>query len=809
VGNPDGAMAFFSGKSLPSGFALFLILLAGFLVYSNVYEVPFVLDDGNRIMENPEIRSAGNYLSFESLTRTRALVDLTFAWNYRFGGLNVFGYHLVNVIIHILNGFLVYALSLSILGRLMPVPSRGNSGPADLLTGDDGSVRLAALFAALIFVVHPVQTQAVTYIVQRYTSLAAFFYLASILFYIRARGLQSGPEGGPVPVAPPETPAGTAGGKKDDWKRGGGSGKKARPPVKEAPGRRSVSDAPRRRSARVWGYFFLSISCAVLAFFSKQNTASLPLAVLLVEYLLFDRSLAGWKKKLLWVAAGGILWMGLLFAVVGGLSGDDRSLGDILGDLSAATKETEVVGRWDYLCTQFNVLVIYVRLLFIPVSQNLDYFYLFRPGFFSGTTPWAFLFLVFLLGLALWSLRRNPVLSFGIFWFFITLSVESSIIPIKDALFEHRLYLAVFGFALALCGSLFSLARVRRPWIILLVSLVVVACGSATLARNHVWRSTESIWRDVLSKSPHNIRAMIQLGLEFMDTGRYGEAREYFSRILERWPDAYEGKYYLAFLALEEGLLGEAESRFTSLLEKTPGDRGSIIGLAETYRKLGDNKKAIKVYREGLKANRGDSKIHALLGERLRAEGRNEEAVAHFSKALRWSPENLDARLALGELLLEAGRFDESEREFRSLIERDPRNGKARAGFGEVLARKGRFDEAEGHLLAAREALPGDGRVLLVLAMTRANGGKYREALESYGEALPLSPESAVFVTYQMARLHALLGEGTAALEGLRRSFEAGLDDPAVPAGDPAWEPFRERKEYRDLLEGIRTGGNR
>ena len=666
-------------------------------------------------------------------------------------------------------------------------------GPAAVPSSGSEAVFFGALFTALLFVVHPLQTQAVTYIVQRYTSLAAFFYFGSILCYVQARQIQT-----TGAVSAPGA-AGADSGEGRGGRKNRPRAQVSRPPGKDRP---ATVEKISRLSGKgaVAGWYLLFLAAAALAFLSKQNTASLPLAVLLVEFFLFDRTGAGWRRKILWIAAGLGFWV-LLVSVAAGLFSKGPSLGDLLNDLAAATKETEVVGRWDYLVNQFNVLVIYVRLLFLPVFQNLDHLYRFRLGFFSGTTPLAFLFLVSLLALALGTLRKRPALSFGILWFFITLSVESSVIPIKDALVEHRLYLAVFGYALALCASLFGLVRLRRSWVAVFLACLVVAYGSATLARNHVWRNAESLWQDVLSKSPHNVRAMIHLGNLAMDGGRYGEAREYYSMILERWPDSWEGRYYLALVAREEGNLEEAKSRFSLLLKETPADPGVIAGLAAAYRKQGNVDKALDVYREGLKANPRNAEIPVLLGKLLRESGRVDEAASQLSETVRKFPGHLGAREALGGLLLEARRFGEAEREFRRLIERDPRRGRAWEGLGESLARQGRFDEAEEPLVAAVEASPGDGKPLLLLAMTRANARKYREALESYREALSASPGSAVFIAYQMARLHALLGEGPAALEWLGRSVEEGLEDPALPAGDPAWEPFREREGYRSLLE--------
>ncbi|MDP7422309.1 MAG: hypothetical protein QGH40_10530, partial [bacterium] len=127
-------------------FAIVLIIVTTTVIYSNVYQCPFIFDDLDGIIKQPKIRSISNYLSFEQLIQSRGPVNLTFALNYRFGNLNVFGYHLINVFVHAINGILVYFLSLILFKHLIPHRSRSSS--------------FMALFSALIFTAHPVQTQA-------------------------------------------------------------------------------------------------------------------------------------------------------------------------------------------------------------------------------------------------------------------------------------------------------------------------------------------------------------------------------------------------------------------------------------------------------------------------------------------------------------------------------------------------------------------------------------------------------------------------------------------------------------------------
>ncbi|MGB9629469.1 MAG: hypothetical protein ACPL6D_12480, partial [Thermodesulfobacteriota bacterium] len=159
-------------------------LLAGlaFLIYSNSFEVPFHFDDRPNISQNPNVQiNPFTWDQLKSLIKNsyreslRIFSFLTFALNFYFGGLNVFGYHLVNLIIHILSGIFLYWF----LALTFKIPS---------LKERYGSISFPiALLTSLIFIVHPVQTQSVTYIVQRMASMAGMFYLLTFAFYIKGR----------------------------------------------------------------------------------------------------------------------------------------------------------------------------------------------------------------------------------------------------------------------------------------------------------------------------------------------------------------------------------------------------------------------------------------------------------------------------------------------------------------------------------------------------------------------------------------------------------------------------------------------
>ncbi|MBI4688897.1 MAG: hypothetical protein HY754_01285 [Nitrospirae bacterium] len=180
---------------------LLLIAIIGFLAYSNTFNVPFEFDDRFLIVGNPIIQNF-NYFIEPSKAKiwgdfyyktfiSRYIGFLTFSFDYAIHGLDVVGYHIFNLTVHVLNAALVYWLVMLTLRVLkyhsVKVSEYQSSEDSDTMTLGHSDTHLVALFSALIFVSHPIQTEAVTYIWQRVASLATFFYLLSLVMYIKFR----------------------------------------------------------------------------------------------------------------------------------------------------------------------------------------------------------------------------------------------------------------------------------------------------------------------------------------------------------------------------------------------------------------------------------------------------------------------------------------------------------------------------------------------------------------------------------------------------------------------------------------------
>jgi protein O-mannosyl-transferase len=471
--------------------SVFLLLgVVSAVIYSNTLFTPFEFDDIPNIVENPLIRDPWNFAFFPG---PRPVGYLTFALNYRFGGLNVFGYHLVNLLIHVVNGFLVFSLV-----RVLSQASSGTEGP--------GGNRIA-LAVSLLFVAHPVQTQAVTYIVQRFASLTALFYLLSVVLFLK-------------------------------WRLASG-GCRVRP---------------------LW--FAASILSAVLAMKTKETGFTLPFIIVLADLLFIRGSVL--RKCAAWIP------FVLTLAIIPASHLDSLHIG---GGLPS---ETPDIGRLDYLFTQFSVLVTYLRLLIFPVHQNLDYDYPVYHSFFAFRVWGSFLILITILSTAVWlaGFRRRGndgsaridrrLIGFGILWFFLASSVESTIIPIKDVIFEHRLYLPSAGMFLA--AVLYVSAGLNRLGIpsgavfrrALFTAVLAVLCV-LTYRRNAVWENSFTLWSDVVSRSPNHARAHMNLGVAYQDWMKQPDhAAEEYRTALRLDPSLFTAAYNLGLVYDELGQNADA-----------------------------------------------------------------------------------------------------------------------------------------------------------------------------------------------------------------------------------------------------------
>ena len=367
----------------------------GLLVYSNTFQASFQFDDIPGIVENQFIQDPLNFRVLWNAFNTRFLVGLSLAFNYSLGGLNVFGYHLFNIAAHILASCLVYCL----VQLTFKTPSVAESPIAK-------QSPWVGFFAALIFLVHPLQTEAVAYVWQRAASLATIFYLLTLILYVKSRLKKS------------------------------------------------------------WAAYGMAVLSALLGMFSKEITITLPFAIALYEFFFLGGLRESRKKRLLLLLP---FFLTLPMIPLALTRANELTLGLMRPpnlnekqfitflDVTRFVKEKDMP-RGTYVLTQVDVLRTYLRLLFLPLNQNLDYDYPLAKSFFEPSTFLSFILLTFLFSLGVTLVKKHRLWAFGIFWFFLTLSVES-FVPQKDVIYEHRLYLPMAGFSFFIAGAIFHLGK--------------------------------------------------------------------------------------------------------------------------------------------------------------------------------------------------------------------------------------------------------------------------------------------------------------------------------------------------------------
>jgi hypothetical protein len=314
---------------------------------------------------------------------------------------------------------------------------------------------------------------------------------------------------------------------------------------------------------------------AVAAFFSKENAASLPLAILLTEWIFFGPHrgrLARVAPYALLVALIPVTWK--LFArpaprISAGLG--TESAPSLMQQLTQAAEPSGTISSIDYFLTQCTVIPRYLRLVVGPWGFTIDHDVALAHGP-SPAVAAGFLLLAALLGFGLYAARRRPVVGFGILWFFVALSVESSVFPIRDVMNEHRMYLAMPGVALV-AASLFIAAVQWRPAVSFALGGAVAALLCAlTFARNQVWQTQLSLWTDALEKSPHKARVHANVGTALQLDGRLDEAIPHYCRALEIDPKNARAHYHLEVI-LEQ----KADEGSVPMDVESVGADGSVV----------------------------------------------------------------------------------------------------------------------------------------------------------------------------------------------------------------------------------------
>jgi protein O-mannosyl-transferase len=649
-----------------------LIALAGIIAYSNSFSCSFHFDDEDNITGNPIVKNLSNFSHINYwLHPGRQIAYLSFALNYHFNKTEVFGYHLINLIIHIITGIFAFLLTKLILTLNNSTKIKYNKNKDWL-----------ALFAALFFIVHPLQTQAITYIVQRMASMAAMFYVISIYLYATGR----------------------------------------------------IEHVHKNYLTNGFILYFLAFLSGILGVLSKQNAATFPFAMILFEFFFIRNKDNKIFRHYIIMSSLAIIVLSIIFLIINPTI------------LTSGASEGINISGIDYFINQFIVIVRYLQLTLLPINQCLDYGsvafnFPFILSFWNLEVMGCFLFLAGLIVLAVYLFKKNKALSYGLLWFFLTLSIESSIIPIADPMYEHRMYLPMLGLGLFLISSIFILLNKLKPLnIFLFLSVLILTLCITSHYRNEVWKNGITLWSDVIKKAPYNARAWSNKGTALSYLKKYEEALKYYDEAIRLKPD-YPEAWFKKGKALDDlRKYEEAIKCYDEAIKQKPDKYEAITNKGLALANLNKFQEAIFYYDEAIKIEPGDIKAWNNKGGALFSLRNYEEASKCFDEAIKLNPENPDAWNNKGSALYSLNKNEEAMICYDKALELKQDYENAWFNKGITLANLKKDEEAIKCFDEAIKIKPD-----YVDAWTnRGNSlnslGKYIEAINCYDKALEINP---------------------------------------------------------------------
>jgi len=817
-------------------FILLLVLMVCIcFIYKNSIKGPFIFDDIPNIQDNPYIRLSKLTLDgiigagFKSISHNRPVANISFALNYYFNGYNVAGYHFVNILMHIITGIILfYFIKVTLvlsnfqnikieLEKNTAPPNKQNllihnsktssiSTPPRSFIPASAELLFIPFFATFIWLVHPLQTQTVSYIVQRMNSMAAMFYILSLLLYVKAR----------------------------------------------------LANTEKKK----WGLFLGCILSGILSLASKEIAATLPFFIFLYEWFFFQ------KASLKWIKLNSIYFLCILLLIIlfAFFLLGSHPIKIILSTYNHRdfTLWQRVLTEFRVVIYYIS-LIIFPH----PTRLNLLHDFSISHSFIDPiTTLLSFITILGLIIMAIWLAKRDRLLSFCILWFLGNLVIESSVIGL-EIIFEHRTYLPsmfICLLAVVVCYRYINMKWIG----VALACIIVTVFSFWTYQRNLVWSDSITFHRDCVRKSPQKARPHNNLGEVLADQGHLAEAVTHYLEALRINPYYTEAHNNLGVVLKAQGKISEAISHYEEALRISPnyspthnnlgnalilqhGVTDEAIGhfrealqinpyYAEAYSSLsvaliqmGNIDEAIDLLKKALQINPHIAATYVNLGGALMLQDKSDEAMVYFNKALQINPNLSEAHVNLGIILYNEERLDEAIAHFRKALLIGPDNDEAQFNLNKALAFlneinvniekiqedlthkpeepilylqlgnmysiKGELDKAIAQYQKAISFQPDFPEALYHLAKVHIKRNEYIKALSLYQEVITLLPDNPS-VYYNVACIYAKQNKPEESVAWLKKAVEKGFNDWKHIKTDSDLDNIRSSSYYKEFVNG-------
>ena len=595
-------------------------------------------DDVVLLVDNPAYRGLGwSNLKWMFTTNLMGhympLTWMTYGLDYVVWGLNPYGYHLTNIVLHAANAALVYLVAQRLFRIVWPDTSAA---------GVDG-LRIAAALAALVFGVHPLRVESVAWITERRDVLSGFFFLLAVLMYLRACEVES------------------------------------------------------RDGRRWSTFYWAAVGTFVLALLSKSMAVTLPVVLLILDVYPLRRLRPGahgwltpgpwriWQEKLPFLFVGAVVSAVAFRALLGGAGATSW---ERLG-----LPERVAVSAYS---VAFYLRKTLVPLELSPLYELSLPVHIFDRRFLVSGVVVLFISLAGLASrrrwpglLAVWTCYVVMLLPVaGIF------HNGHQIAADRYSYLPGVGWALLAGGAVVIASRGLRRARSGRRALAALAAVLVVSTTAAlaltTWRQAKIWRDDETLWRHAVRLDPASSVAASNLGSGLRLRGKLAEAIEQSERALLLRPAYAEAHLNLGLAKAAQGRAGEAERHFRQVLEIRPRSAPAHAGLGALLETQGRLDEALEHFHLALQINPRSASIHNDLGVALARRGRIAEALPEFLEAIRIDPSIAAAQNNLGMALAQTGRLTEAADHFRAAIHSNPDYQEAQQNLDHTLRLLGR-----------------------------------------------------------------------------------------------------------------------
>jgi len=675
-----------------------LIIVLGAIIYANSFKNEFVYDDTILVARNIYIKKWNNLFKVfnmdvacveknlfkdlfkfkpDSSRKTalfyyRPLQVVSYMFDYSLWRLNVFGYHLGNLLWHLLTAILVYFFVNLISGNLK-----------------------IAFITGLLFVVNPMHTEAITFISTRTDPMASSFLLLALMLYIKYT--QSCRKAKIQNETPPSVILNGAKRNEESNKREilrFTQNDKEDTVLKEV--RDSSPPSTKQKSdkhARL--YYAGAILSFILALLSKEMAVMFPFILILYDYSLGRTDVPKPVKKIVYsyspffIISLAYIWFRF----------HARNLG------SFTESSTDLYLR---ILTTLKSIVLYFKLLILPFNLYMDRTIPTATSILNPEVLVSILLLLIIgtgviysyLSTSFKTGKQGKIIFFGAFWFLIFFIPTSNILlSLTRSMLEHWMYFPSVGFFMILATGIVkllempSLSKLKYVIISVFTAIIIMYAG-LTIKQNRVWKNEFTICRNMLKYYPDNTVAHNNLGNAYASKGMLYEAIKEYKEVLKIAPNSPDVYNNLGNTYASKGMLDEALKEYREALRLNPYFPQAHNSLGSYCAAKGLLDEAIKEYKTALLLNPDYTEVYGNLGVMYESKGMFDEAIKEFEKALRLDPDLPEIHNNLGVVYMKKGILDEAIKEFNEVLKLEPDYPNVHNNLGNIYVSKGMPGEA-------------------------------------------------------------------------------------------------------------------